>query len=275
MAARHVWGASALVVLLSVSCGLPNLDLEHEAGVPIGSGETDDADLATDDDETGSDVTGSDVTGSDVTGNAAGDGTGGGGRADATEDGNAHGDEDDPFDDIEWALPPAGPGSPSVNEDSIYKVLDDLDPQACDALLDPTQGWFDPSTFGTGSRSVHLFKAGAQLCAGDRAAAVVSYGRALEHEWSFAVEQPLHSRVCNVWDAVTRMIEPGAGPCALEELSFDELTDDGGPSDPAAPSEDSRAAEPGTEGPQETNPEESAERGQNEDSEVGDDGSSP
>lgn len=143
--------------------------------------------------------------------------------ADDPEGGGAvDGDQaDDPLQEIAWALPPAGPESPSVNEDTVYKVLDNLDPEGCAALLEPDAGWFDPTTFGTGERSVHLFRAGAHLCAGDRAQGEAAYQQAIALTWPFAVEQPLHSRVCNVWDAVTRMVDPDAGPCALEELTFD------------------------------------------------------
>jgi hypothetical protein len=151
-------------------------------------------------------------------------------QADDGQDGSAERDQEnaeeiDPFEELEWALTPAGPESPSVNEDSIYRVLDDLDPEACRGLLtDPADGWFDPGAFGTGERSVHLFRAGALLCAGDGAAADAAYRQALGFAWPFPVTQPLHSRVCNVWDAVTRMLDPEAGPCALEELADDEAT---------------------------------------------------
>jgi hypothetical protein len=143
----------------------------------------------------------------------------------APERNRENAEEIDPFEELEWALTPAGPESPSVNEDSIYRVLDDLDPEACRGLLtDPADGWFDPGAFGTGERSVHLFRAGALLCAGDGAAADAAYRQALGFAWPFPVTQPLHSRVCNVWDAVTRMLDPEAGPCALEELADDEAT---------------------------------------------------
>jgi hypothetical protein len=151
-------------------------------------------------------------------------------QADDGQDGSPEQDREnaeeiDPFEELEWALTPAGPESPSVNEDSIYRVLDDLDPEACRGLLtDPADGWFDPGAFGTGERSVHLFRAGALLCAGDGAAADAAYRQALGFAWPFPVTQPLHSRVCNVWDAVTRMLDPEAGPCALEELADDEAT---------------------------------------------------
>lgn len=193
---------STLVVLLTVACG----------GTPV----EEDADVATAD---GTEDTVSAPDGSEPT--------------DATGEGDPTAEED-PLEEIEWALTPAGPGSPSVNEDPIYKVLDDLDPQACAALLDPTKGWFEPSSFGTGERSVHLFLAGAHLCAGDRSSGVASYQQAQALTWDFAVEQPLHSRVCNVWDAVTRMVDPTAGPCALEELTFEDPTDPDGSGTPDA-----------------------------------------
>lgn len=148
----------------------------------------------------------------------------------AVDDGDDGQDEDgDVLAAISWELPPAGPGSPSVNEDPIYKILDDLDPTACRALLEPGSGWFDPTSFGTGERTVHLFRAGAHLCAGERDAGAAAYQQALGFDWDFAVEQPLHSRVCNVWDAVIRIVDPAGGPCVLEELTFD--TSDATPSE--------------------------------------------
>ena len=146
------------------------------------------------------------------------------GPADADGQQAAGDDLPDPIEEIAWALTPAGPGSPSVNEDPIYKVLDDLDPDACRALLDPAAGFFEPGAFGTGERSVHLFRAAAHLCAGDLEEGEAAYRRALTFTWAGAFDQPLHSRVCNVWDAVTRMVDPGAGPCALEEFVPDDTT---------------------------------------------------
>jgi hypothetical protein len=163
----------------------------------------------------------------------------------APERNRENAEEIDPFEELEWALTPAGPESPSVNEDSIYRVLDDLDPEACRELLtNPADGWFDPGAFGTGERSVHLFRAGALLCAGDGVAADAAYRQALGSAWSFPVTQPLHSRVCNVWDAVTRMLDPEAGPCALEELTVDDTTTAEDDEAPEAPSSEGGSEEP-------------------------------
>lgn len=71
-----------------------------------------------------------------------------------------------------------------------------------------------------------LFLAGALLCTGDTAAAETAYQRALEFDWPPTVRQPVHSQVCNVWDAGTRMVDAGAGPCALEELPVDDAAED-------------------------------------------------
>jgi len=86
-------------------------------------------------------------------------------------------------------------------------------------LLDPSSGLFSetpPGGFVTGERTFYLYKAGAHLCAGDQAAGEAAYQQALAADWVATTGAVNHMRVCNVWAAVTAIVDPGAGPCTLQ-----------------------------------------------------------
>jgi hypothetical protein len=117
---------------------------------------------------------------------------------------------------LSWILPPAGPETPSVNEDSAYRGLA-AGRDSCRAMLD--DGFFSeppPGGFVTGNRTYFLFKAGAHLCAGSRSAGRAAFAQALEAEWVEPTGPIVRSRVCNVWDAVTRILDPAkTGHCLI------------------------------------------------------------
>ncbi len=168
---------------------------------------------------------------------------GGGGQGGA---GNGDGGADDGT--VARFLPPAGPESPSNNEDAAYKRLDENDPAGCAAMLDPGSGFFPevpPGGFVTGVRTFYLYKAGAHLCAGDQAAGEAAYQQALAADWVATTGAVNRMRVCNVWTAVTAIVDPGAGPCTLQsDEDIPTGTTESGGSEPPPATEPTSAPVP-------------------------------
>ncbi len=179
-------------------------------------------------------------------GQAQGSSTAGGGGQGGNGNGNGNGGGDDGT--VAWFLPPAGPESPSNNEDAAYRGLDDNDPAGCAAMLDPSTGFFPevpPGGFVTGERTFYLYKAGAHLCAGDQAAGEAAYQQALAADWVATTGAVNHMRVCNVWAAVTAIVDPGAGPCTLQsDEDTGGGTTEGGGSEPPPATEPTSAPAP-------------------------------
>lgn len=143
-------------------------------------------------------------------------------EADSTDE-----EPEDPLEDIEWSLPPEGPDAPQLNDASYYSDLESADPKRCRELL-ADEGAFEPDKFLSGKRGAELYRAGAHLCAGDRQAGKKAYEQQVrDRKWPDPEKlsregqrdvQQVQRRVCNVWDAVTRMVAPDAGPCTLERV---------------------------------------------------------
>lgn len=142
-----------------------------------------------------------------------------------------------------WPPLPEGPDIPEQDEIDIYPVLAAADaPRCADLFTEGVAVQFGnrtaearfaaspPGNFGTGSRTYHLYRAAAYLCANDGANAQSAFADALsEPPWSEPldeVEANLQLVVCRVWDAVTALLDPGAGPCTLTVSSPEDPSGD-------------------------------------------------
>lgn len=144
---------------------------------------------------------------------------------------------------LRWPPLPEGPDIPEQDEIDIYAVLATAVAARCaDLFTEGVPVQFDnrstearfaaspPGNFGTGSRTYHLYRAAAYLCANDDANARSAFAEALsEAPWSEPVDEEeanLQLVVCRVWDAVTALLDPGAGPCTLTVSSSEDAEGD-------------------------------------------------
>lgn len=202
------WSGAMAALLTGLALVVAACGVSNGAG-PVGTGE-------------------SDVALDDSTG-----GTGGDDDTDDDTDGGAEGGG------LRWPPLPEGPDIPERDEIDVYAVLATADAARCaDLFTDGVPVQFDnrstearfaaspPGNFGTGSRTYHLYRAAAYLCANDDANARSAFAEALsEAPWSEPVDEVeanLQLVACRVWDAVTALLDPGAGPCTLTVSSSED-----------------------------------------------------
>jgi hypothetical protein len=108
-----------------------------------------------------------------------------------------------------WFLPPAGPGTPAANEDSLYHSLHNGE---CQLALEAAS---DSGTFFFFERYRFLFQAGAHACLGQLEAAEQAFDRAERLEWG-SVGPEVAQRVCALDKAVVSYLLWPARPCGVQ-----------------------------------------------------------
>jgi hypothetical protein len=152
-----------------------------------------------------------------------------------------------------WWVPPAGPTSPTNNEDLAYRDLagsrlpNESVPPDCGSLLSSA-----PSTSFLSEKHRYLFVAGANACLGRTSAAAEAFDRSERYQWLSSIEGSITAtRMCAVHQALIGYLKRPARPCGIR-VGPDETTPEETTPEETTPEETT----PEETTPEETTPEE-------------------
>jgi hypothetical protein len=124
-----------------------------------------------------------------------------------------------------WWVPPAGPTSPTNNEDLAYRDLagsrlpNESVPPDCGSLLSSA-----PSASFLSEKHRYLFVAGANACLGRTSAAAEAFDRSERYQWLSSIEGSITAtRMCAVHQALIGYLKRPARPCGIR-VGPDETT---------------------------------------------------